>query len=268
MDFRSRCWNIARTSVFKLGFNLTRQTSSADVLGLISRLRPQDCGKELIRVGGNGDGGYLVPDDLEGIRYCFSPGVNTISDFENYLAGIGIKSFLADYSVDAPPVMRPELVFDKKFLGAMDRGHFITLASWKEKYIPGYQDDLILQMDIEGSEYPVILNTPDKLLDQFRILVIEFHRLDRLFEPVFFDLISSCFEKILGYFDVAHIHPNNCCGSVVKGDIEIPKVMEFTFLNKKRIDHTKPLLTFPHKLDQPNISKKDLPLPSCWYRSA
>ena len=30
-------------------------------------------------IGGAGDGGYLVPDDLDGIEYCFSPGVNLIS---------------------------------------------------------------------------------------------------------------------------------------------------------------------------------------------
>jgi hypothetical protein len=267
MSLRLRSWDIARTTVFKIGFNLTRQTSSADVLDLVGRLRPLDCGKELIRIGGEGDGGYLVPNDLEGINYCFSPGVSTVSNFEDHLADLGILSFLADYSVDAPSVMRPEFSFDKKFLGSMDNGQFFTLASWKAKYIPDYTGDLILQMDIEGSEYQVIFNTPDGLLDQFRILVIEFHRLDRIFEPVFFDLIKSCFEKILQYFHVVHIHPNNCCGSVRKGDLEIPKVMEFTFLNKKRVTQTRPALTFPHALDYPNTPNRDLPLPPCWYRT-
>jgi len=267
MSFRLKSWNAFRTGAFKLGLNTARQTNPADVRALIRRLRPLDCGKELIRIGGIGDGGYLVPNDLEGIKYCFSPGVNTISDFENHLADSGIQSFLADYSVDVPPVLRPELVFDKKFLGSTDRGKFITLAAWKEKYIPDYTGDLILQMDIEGYEYQVIFSTPDKLLDQFRILIIEFHRLDRLFEPVFFEFINSCFEKILGYFHVAHIHPNNCCGSVKKGGIEIPKVMEFTFLNKKRVNQTRSALTFPHKLDHPNTSNKDIHLPPCWYRN-
>jgi hypothetical protein len=266
MSFLLKSWDITRAGVFKLGLNLARQTSSAEVRALINKLTPQDCGKELIRIGGNGDGGYLVPDDLNGIKYCFSPGVSTIADFEDQLANVGIRSFLADYSVDAPPVARQEMIFDKKFLGSTDRGQFITLASWKDKYIADYTGDLLLQMDIEGSEYQVIFNTPDKLLDQFRILLIEFHRLDRLFEPVFFELIQSCFEKILAYFHVAHIHPNNCCGSVRKGNIEIPKVMEFTFFNKKRVSETKPASVFPHKLDYPNTSNKDLRLPPCWYR--
>jgi len=93
------------------GFNLTWQTEPAKVLEVIRKLRPMDCGKELIRLGGAGDGGYLVPNDLDGIEYCFSPGVSTTSDFEDVVVNLGIKSFLADYSVDSPAIGRPEFTF-------------------------------------------------------------------------------------------------------------------------------------------------------------
>ena len=50
----------------------------------------------LVRIGGEGDGGYLLPDDLKGIRKCFSPGVSTTAEFEKHVARTyGIKSFLA-----------------------------------------------------------------------------------------------------------------------------------------------------------------------------
>ena len=248
------------------GFNVTWQTGSEDVLGLIRKLRPLDCGKQLIRIGGEGDGGYLVPDDLDGIEYCFSPGVNTISNFENQLADRGIKSFLADYSVEMPPVIRPELTFDKKFLGSTNNEKFFTLATWKEKYLGSYPGDLLLQMDIEGGEYQVILNTPNELLSQFRILVIEFHLLERLFDPFDFGIISSCFEKLLESFDVVHIHPNNFYRYAKKGNIKIPRLMEFTFLNKKRISGTSPVTRFPNELDVTNWPERaDYPLPKCWY---
>ena len=206
-----------------------------------------------------------MPDDLAGIEYCFSPGVSGTSNFENHLADMGIRSFLADFSVDSPPIFRPEFTFDKKFLGSTDHAQFFTLASWKDKYLKEYFGEFILQMDIEGSEYEVILTTTDELLDQFRILVIEFHFLDRLFDRFAFQLFSSCFGKILELFHVAHIHPNNCAGSVVKGDIEIPRAMEFTFLNKRRVRSTKALSVFPHRLDTPNAQQRDLVLPRCWY---
>jgi hypothetical protein len=257
-----------RSGLFALGLNVTSQTNASDVLGLIQELRPLDCGKNLIRIGAAGDGGYLVPEDLVGLEYCFSPGVNYTSDFENHLADLGIKSFLADYSVDGPPISRPEFTFDKKFLGSSNRGPYITLASWKDKYLKEYTGDLILQMDIEGFEYQVILNTPDQLLRQFRVLVIEFHDLGRIFDPFAFQFFSASFRKVLEFFHVAHIHPNNCCGSVKKGDIEVPKVIEITFLNKNRVTGMTPSEAFPHKLDVDNFPEnRPLPLPKCWYSS-
>jgi hypothetical protein len=218
-------------------------------------------------VGGSGDGGYLIPDDLAGIEYCFSPGVSTVSGFENQLADLHIKSFLADYSVDGPSITRPEFTFDKNFLGSSDRDEFITLNTWKTKYLNGYTSDLLLQMDIEGYEYEVILSTPDNLLDQFRIVIIEFHNLDHLFDASVFDLLASCFDKLLKSFHVVHIHPNNCSGVIKNGDIEIPQIMEFTFLNKRRARSVRDAVAFPHILDSDNVEGRAVPLPRCWYNS-
>ena len=262
---RGEIQRILWSGLFSLGINLTEQIKASDVLSVIRKLRPLDCGFELIRVGGDGDGGYLIPNDLEGIEYCFSPGVSAVADFENQLADLRIKSFLADYSVARPPVMRPEFVFDKKFLGAADRDPYLTMASWKEKYLSDYSCDLLLQMDIEGFEYEVILNTPDALLNQFRIMVIEFHDLEKLFDPFGLRVLSSCFEKLMQFFYVVHLHPNNYYRSVRRGGVEIPRLMEVTFLNKKRVSITKPQLSFPHKLDRDNMPWKPLPLPTCWY---
>jgi len=255
-----------RSGALALGIHATQRTAPRDVLELIKKLRPQDCGVDLIRVGGKGDGGYLIPDDLGGIEYCFSPGVSTVSDFEDQLAERHIKSFLADYSVDMPPIMRPEFTFDKKFLGSSNREHFMTLDTWKRRYLKDYSGDLILQMDIEGCEYEVILATPDCLLDQFRIIALELHDLDRMFDPFSFRILSAFFEKLLAFFHVAHIHCNNGCAHVVGvGGVEVPKMLEITFYNKRRVKSAKPQLVSPHKLDADNFP--DLPpmaLPQCW----
>jgi hypothetical protein len=233
--------------------------------GLIRKLRPVDCGIDLIRLGGPADGGYLIPDDLKEIKYCFSPGVNTIAEFENQLADRGITSFLADFSVDRSPIAREEVVFDKKYLGASDRDEFFTLSTWKDKYLKDYTGDLLLQMDIEGFEYEVILSAPDSLLNQFRIIVIEFHALDKLFDSFTFGIFASCFDKLLQNFNVVHIHPNTTSEIVGRGEIQIPKSMEFTFLNKRRAQQANPILKFPHPLDEDNEPGTRMVLPSCWY---
>jgi hypothetical protein len=255
-----------KDAAFAMGFNLTTQLSADEVRTLVRTLRPVDCGIDLIRIGPRGDGGYLIPNDLEGIEYCFSPGVSALADFESHLATLGIKSYLADYSVDAPPIHRPELTFDKKFLGANDSETFFTLESWMNKYLPESSGDLLLQMDIEGFEYEVILSTPPKILDGFRIMVIEFHFLEKLFDPFTYRLYKACFDKLSTMFHVAHLHPNNCCGSVRKGDLEIPRAMEFTFYNKRRVSRTEYTQALPHPLDSDNVSHREsLLLPKSWY---
>ena len=257
--------SLFRSALFAFNFHVVRQTKRADLLGLMRKLQPKNCGRDLIRIGGDADGGYLIPNDLEGIDYCFSPGVSSVSEFENQLADLGVKSFMADYSVDAPPIRRPEFTFDKKFLGASDRDMYFTLATWKEKYLENYHGDLLLQMDIEGFEYEVILNTPDSLLNQFRIITIEFHEMDRLFDAFVFRLYASCFEKLLRWFHVVHIHPNNAAECVRNGDIQIPRLMEFTFLSKRRAAVGAPVTVFPHPLDRDNVKGEHLKLPACWY---
>jgi hypothetical protein len=247
------------------GYTLSRKVADADVLELIQSLRPRSCGPPLIRVGGKGDGGYLIPDDLAGIEYCFSPGVNYIAEFENDLAERNIRSFLADYSVACPPVMRPEFVFDRRFIGANENEIFMTLAGWKQKYLPGYDRDMLLQMDIEGAEYEVLLSTPIELLGSFRIIVLELHALDRLFDPFTFGIMKSCFEKLLSRFYVVHSHPNNCSGLLKHRGIEIPKAIEMTLYNLARGAPGAVRTDYPHALDVDNCKfRASMTLPKCW----
>ena len=48
-------------------------------------MKPKASPFGLIRIGGNSDGAYLVPDDLQGISCCFSPGVSDRKSFEDEL---------------------------------------------------------------------------------------------------------------------------------------------------------------------------------------
>ena len=104
-----------------------------------------------------------MPDDLEGVEYCFSPGVARRADFEEQLAhDFAIKTFMADASVSAPPLANPLFSFDQKFLGSRSEGDFITLSDWVDAKVSDPENtDLILQMDIEGAEFGVLIETPD-----------------------------------------------------------------------------------------------------------
>lgn len=257
---------LLRRVVELAGYKLHYPTPESKLGSLLQSLWPVECGRPLIRLGGDGDGGYVVPDDLDGIKYCFSPGVSKIADFENDLARRGITSFLADWSVDGPPAGEFQFTFDKKFLGCLEDERYMTLHTWKDKYIPDFDGDLILQMDIEGGEFEVILNMPTALLRQFRVLVVEFHDLDMLSQRFAFDVISRCFEKLLKDFVVVHSHPNNYLPVDRFGRFELPPLIEMTFYNRRRCVVGPVRTTFPHPLDRCNVpSKPPVPLPKCWY---
>ncbi len=235
---------------------------------LIEKLFPVHTDKELIRVGPNGDGGYLIPNDLDGIKACFSPGVDVMSDFEKACFDLGMQLFLADRTVDKPNLdLGPENYnFLKKHIGCTDNAEFTTLDSWVNSFELG-DSDLLLQMDIEGAEYASIINASNALLKRFRILVFEFHNLDEFWNPRFFNMVALALNKILETHTCVHIHPNNCCGTEAKFGLEIPRMAEFTFLRNDRINHKEFAKTFPHQLDFDNENKTPVTLPKCWYKN-
>ena len=239
------------------------------LLSLIHKLRPNAIDKELIRFGPNGDGGYLIPDDVNSIEACFSPGVGLLSGFEEDCSKYGMKVFLADKSVDSPASKNPQFNFIKKNIGPITNEDFITLDDWvNSSDLESLDSDLMLQMDIEGYEYSTILNISNKLMNRFRIVVIEFHSLNRLWDKEFFNIASLVFDKLLQNHSCVHIHPNNCCGIFKLKGVEIPNVAEFTFVRNDRIEKKKGQISVPHSLDfDCDNNSKTLVLPKQWYIS-
>lgn len=249
------------------GLGVVPYAETKKVVDNIKQLKPMPSQHRLIRVGPEGDGGYLVPDDLEGIKYCFSPGVSDIAGFEEQLhKDWGIFSFLADHSVNAPPRELKTCDFEKKFIHSRCGDQYTSLESWVSAKLPeGHSNDLILQMDIEGAEYDAIISCSDSLLGRFRIIVLELHWLDQMvFDRL--DFFGSVFRKLTKQHQVVHLHPNNCCASITVNGIEIPRVLEVSLLRRDRIISAVEPTAYPHMLDSKNIlSKPDLILPKAWY---
>jgi hypothetical protein len=241
-----------------------------NILNLIKRLNPHKTNRDLIRIGPNDDGGYLVPNDLEDIEACFSPGVYEITKFEYDCYNMGMKLFLADKSIEMPTINIPEDGFDfiSKFIGSTDNDDFITLDTWVEESLLSRERDLILQMDIEGWEYLAIINASNDLLKRFRIIVIEFHDLHKLWNPAFFNIANQVFSKLLESHTCVHIHPNN--DSVISdfNGILIPPLAEFTFYRNDRITSKSKEKNYPNSLDFRNVKNNpDIELPAVWYHS-
>jgi len=244
---------------------LTRATKKRQLVALLELLRPMSTGRQLIRIGGESDGGYLVPDDLDGINQCFSPGVDVKSGFELDCANRGMEVFMADASVDGPAHKHPEFHFEKSYVGGFPREEIMDFAEWVDRCAAPH-GDLILQMDIEGYEYEVLAALPLRLLSRFRIIVVEFHGLARLLERSFHDLALPVFQKLAHSHVCAHAHPNNYLGTRTNHRIEIPELLEFTFHRRDRAHIMTPALSFPHPLDRDCCpDKKPVNLPRCWH---
>jgi hypothetical protein len=257
-----------KSELLKQGIYIQKMTSSIELHRLAHTLRPVKTPFSLQRYGGDFDGGYLLPEDLEGIKTCFSPGVDVNATFElDIQKRRGIESHLADFSVDGPPMNLKPKSFSKKFIGAFDNEVYTTLDTW----VRGTDDfqsgcDLLLQMDIEGGEYLSLLGVSEEVLKRFRIILVEIHHIESWGDPQFFQMVKTFFEKISHHFWVVHNHPNNCCGLIDLGGFIAPRVFELTFLRKDRATPMGYCKNFPHALDRPNLpDQSDLILPQHWY---
>jgi hypothetical protein len=251
----------------KSNISIQEKTDKQDVLNLIKSLHPKKSKFPLIRLGPNDDGGYLVPDDLIGIEACFSPGVDQSSGFEEDCSKAGMKLFLADKSVDFPPINLPKEKFNfiKKFIGYTQNDDYITMNEWVNNADLQENSDLLLQMDIEGFEYFTFINMSLKLQKRFRIIVIELHSLHKLWDEGFYDLASAALRKIFQTHTCVHIHPNNCCGVDKKKGIETARLAEFTFLRNDRGILDEYQTNFPNILDVDCTPREHLVLSKDWY---
>jgi hypothetical protein len=203
-------------------------------LSLIQVVHPVS---SLIRLGGSGDGGYWIPDDLEGIAACFSPGVGPTSAFELDVAQRDIPVFMADKSVERPACSHPHFNFVPFFLSSYSdecKG-LISLDDWVSKAGVDASSDLLLQMDIEGSEYEVIHSMSADMQGRFRVIVIEFHSLHQLLNCNAFAYVSSAFNKLLQTHSIVCTSPNLHCEYVNYRKLRFPRILEVTFIRNDRL---------------------------------
>ncbi len=240
------------------------ESSVEEITQAIELTVPKAVGRPLVRIGGEEDGAYLLPDDFEGVEACFSPGTNNRKDFEDLLLQqYGINSYMIDYSSDEEafrtPIQAGRQFFQKKWLEPISSEISISLEDWVRESMPEGKN-LILQMDIEGAEWRNLITASDDLLSKFRMIIVEVHQLDQLASRSFLQgLFVPIFERINRNHVCVHASPNNfnaagfCSPNGV--GIKIPVVMELTFLRRDRILDIHVPVHVPHPLDIINVKK-------------
>ena len=240
----------------KLNLYLEKKTKISDIQNLLKRITPYEIGKELIRLGEDSDGGYLIPNDLENINFCYSAGVGNVTKFEIDLEKkFNIKSIMLDPNNVPKDLLPKKSEFINKKLSLLNDDKNITINN----FITSDQE-IILKLDIEGDEYSSLINLDEKKLSKIRILVLEIHDLRNLRSKFFFKTFSDLIYRLSNYFYFCHLHPNNTSKIKKIGNLKIPDMLELTLINKSRVKKIPfKKLKLPHKLDKKtDPSKKDI----------
>ncbi|CAH6418869.1 Hypothetical protein POVN_LOCUS593 [uncultured virus] len=196
---------------------------------------------DLIRVGKNYDGGYIVAN---GITYDHIIGGGILDDISFEVGMLdrnpGLKADAYDGSVKGLPYPDARITFHKTYIGP-EAGR-----SNLHEQLKTYKN-VMIKMDIEGGEFPWLTNLSDEELNSIAQLVIEFHE---VYTPAKWAQIA----RLAKTHKLIHVHGNNCCGTYPMEGIQVPIVFECTFLRNdlepSTTLNTKPL---PGPLDQPNL---------------
>lgn len=223
-----------------------------DIRAILAQFKPLDCGFDLIRVGPAFDGGYLLPDDFEDVHALYSPGVDETVGFDLEISRRGISCFLADGTVERPKNMAANMQFQKMMIGSVPKEGWMTLEAWISSTATA-DNDLLLQMDIEGAEYDVLTTTPRTVLDRFRLIAIELHQLDELLLGPDRGKLAAFMSVLTENHVICHLHPNNVAAPVDILGKKVPPILELSLVRKDRVttlsDTQAP---YPHPLDAIN----------------
>ncbi len=188
------------------------------------------------RWGPASDGGYVVPAEvMRQANVLVSGGVSDNVEFEARVAreATDIRIGLFDHTISKAPDHTPSNATWHR-LGLGDEPGFISLE--EAALLSGAKPDepVALKLDIESSEWELLATTPATFWERVTVLMIELHGLDRITD-------WSRYARLLGnlksHLLLIHLHGNNYARVVhlKREGIEIPIVMEATYINRKLI---------------------------------
>tara|TARA_B100000902_G_C27204641_1_gene860933 strand:+ start:395 stop:1171 length:777 start_codon:yes stop_codon:yes gene_type:complete len=241
-----------------------KKTSKENISKILKKLLPYKIEYDLIRLGDENDGGYLVPNDLDGIVKNYSAGVGKLSKFEwDLKEKFLIDSNMLDYNDIDERILPIGSKFFKKKIGVGISKDELNINNWLNEE----KGEIIFKMDIEGDEYLTLASLSEVNLKKMRILVLEIHDLRNLRNYFFFKTFEKIITKLHDIFYVCHLHANNASKIKNIGGYNIPDMLELTLIRKDRVKNfTGEFSKIPHKLDQKTVKKKnEISIDQKWY---
>ena len=179
------------------------------------------------RFGSEFDGGYVIIDDLTKSDFLISMGVADDINFEKILSSRIFGVHLYDDSIDA----LPEVLVNSEFFHERIGGNHFTTIENAICRVPS-NSDLLLKIDIEGSEWDAFAQTDSSVLSKFRQIVVEFHWFENLQSGDFFNQAVEVLEKLSKTHLILNSHPNNWGDILIFENLVLPQVIEVTYLRR------------------------------------
>jgi hypothetical protein len=206
-------------------------------------------GFDKIRLGDAHDGGYIMLDDLSSVSQAYSLGIGGNVSWDLAMAQRGIAILQYDFSIKAPPANH-----------ALFKFHSTKIENIRDIGIQT-ESNLILKIDIEGSEWKFFCSASSDDLKSFNQILVEFHGFERYYEPEWQAYALGALAKLNQTHQIIHIHANNFTPPYQIGEMQVPWMIELTYVLKSKYQFTDTDESFPGPLDQPTIpGTTDIPL--------
>jgi hypothetical protein len=218
-------------------------------------------GKNRVLAGPNQEGGtYVMLDDFDDIKICYSLGIDHNVDFDKAIADRGIDVYMYDHTIDKLPFENPKFHWKKIGVGGnSDRSSNIqTLLDMMKENGHLNEKNMILKIDVEGAEWNTFKDIPEEVLPQFKYILLEYH---------FYKLEASFIYNILKKIHKTHqpyfVHTNygsriiNFGNNRMVGCIEVSYIIRegYKFAKDKSVYPLKEYNFIENKGFNPNILK-------------
>lgn len=243
----------------KYGIKKLNQEEENNLRGIISSLYiKRDDSENLVRIGGDGDGGYLMVDKFSKASAAYSIGIGTNIKWDNDISNRGYDVYMYDHTVSKNdlPVLNDRLHFFSTGLSESDSkdNKFMSLNEMLRQNDHVKRNDMILKMDIEGAEWRVLKHLDDKVLQCFDQFVVEYHG---LMNKSNWGIYSEVLSKVSKTHQAIHVHGNNACEYAVIDGKRFPDTIEVSYVRKAGRQLKKCNVMFPEFLDKRNVDYLD-----------
>ena len=205
-------------------------------------------GKERILIGGKKDGSYVLLNDINNIKIAYSFGISSKIQFDQYLADRGIDVYMYDHTIDSLPFNNIKFHWKKIGISGKNKNNKL-LKSLEELIIENghtSEENMILKIDVEHSEWESLRDLPDRILRQFKYILIEYHfNEDRFLNETL--LYYNVIKKIYQTHQAFYLRCHNQYLIVYFGNNRFCKYLEVSYIIKKGYEFTKDPSIYPIK---------------------